>query len=324
MVEWIRVSEGTGAVLGLWSRKLSARPTTGYLMTYHENGCVANCRFCPQARSSGSNPEKLSRVSWPKEEFEVLLRALSKNGAELDRICVQALNYPDVVEDVCEIVSRTKEILNVPVSVSCQPVSDADMTELKESGVDRLGIPLDAATPEVFDSIKGGSAKGPYDWSSHLEALESALEIFDGGVSTHLIVGLGESESEMVRAIQFLHDMGITLALFAFTPIEGSDLSEDKPPSVEKYRRIQLARYLIVNNLASFSDINFDDGKITNFGATEKAISSALRTGEPFRTSGCPDCNRPFYNEAPSGPIYNYPEKLNSEDIQKVKSELLS
>lgn len=323
MVEWIRVSEGTGAVLDLWSRKLSARPTTGYLMTYHEDGCTVNCRFCPQARSSGSDPEKLSRVSWPKEEFEVLLRALSKNGAKLKRICIQALNYPNVVEDICEIVSGTKEILNIPVSVSCQPVSEADMHELKGIGVDRLGIPLDAATPELFDFIKGGAAEGPYDWDSHLEALESALKIFVGEVSTHLIVGLGESESEMVRAIQFLHDMGITLALFAFTPIEGSGLSEGKPPSVGKYRRIQLARHLIVNGLTSFSDIGFEDGEITDFGASEKAISSALRSGEPFRTSGCPDCNRPFYNEAPSGPIYNYPKKLNSEDIQKVETELL-
>jgi biotin synthase len=24
-------------------------------------------------------------------------------------------------------------------------------------------------------------------------------------------------------------------------------------------------------------------------------------------TSGCPNCNRPYYNETPSGPILNYP-----------------
>lgn len=324
MIKWIRVSEGSGVVLGLWDRKMAARPTTGYLMTYRDGGCIANCQFCPQARSSDSDLEKLSRVPWPKIRFERLQKVLPENQEKLNRLCIQALNYPDVVDDLCEITARLKEISNLPISVSCQPLDEEDMRRLADAGVDRLGIPVDAASPRIFDLVKGKSAGGLYEWDSHIGALEKAGDVFGREISTHLIVGLGETEREMIRTIQFLHDMGITLALFAFTPIGGSDLAEEDPPSVGKYRRIQLARYLIVNNLTSFSGMGFDDGRITNFGTTEKAISSALGSGEPFRTSGCPNCNRPFYNEAPSGPIYNYPKKLSSEDIQKVKSELLS
>jgi len=39
-------------------------------------------------------------------------------------------------------------------------------------------------------------------------------------------------------------------------------------------------------------------------------------------TSGCPNCNRPYYNEKPSGPIYNYPRPLKKEEIAKVMLEL--
>jgi biotin synthase-related radical SAM superfamily protein len=42
----------------------------------------------------------------------------------------------------------------------------------------------------------------------------------------------------------------------------------------------------------------------------------------PFQTSGCPDCNRPFYNEKPSGPFYNYPRKLEIKEIEKISKEL--
>jgi biotin synthase-related radical SAM superfamily protein len=42
----------------------------------------------------------------------------------------------------------------------------------------------------------------------------------------------------------------------------------------------------------------------------------------PFLTSGCADCNRPFYNEKPSGPIYNYPRKLTTQEIKVVKCQL--
>jgi len=42
-----------------------------------------------------------------------------------------------------------------------------------------------------------------------------------------------------------------------------------------------------------------------------------LGTGEAFRTSGCPGCNRPYYNERPSGPFYNYPRGLTEEEARR-------
>ena len=44
---------------------------------------------------------------------------------------------------------------------------------------------------------------------------------------------------------------------------------------------------------------------------------------EAVLTSGCPGCNRPFYNERPRGPIYNYPShELLDRDKEKVASEI--
>ena len=55
-----------------------------------------------------------------------------------------------------------------------------------------------------------------------------------------------------------------------------------------------------------------------------KSLNGEIDGGLPFQTSGCPDCNRPFYNEKPSGPIYNYPKKLSQEEIEKIKKQLFS
>jgi biotin synthase len=69
--------------------------------------------------------------------------------------------------------------------------------------------------------------------------------------------------------------------------------------------------------------MQFDgEGKIAGYGLTNEALNSEVESGLPFQTSGCPDCNRPFYNEKPSGPIYNYPKKLCREEIKKIKKEL--
>jgi biotin synthase len=69
--------------------------------------------------------------------------------------------------------------------------------------------------------------------------------------------------------------------------------------------------------------MRFDaDGKITNFGIDKAQFTQMVETGKPFLTSGCPDCNRPFYNEKPSGPIYNYPRNIRHEEIHAIKRQL--
>ena len=69
--------------------------------------------------------------------------------------------------------------------------------------------------------------------------------------------------------------------------------------------------------------MSFDsEGKITEFGVEKEKIEQLVRTGAPFVTCGCPDCNRPFYNEKPSGPIYNYPEGLTKEETTRIARKL--
>ncbi|TRO47748.1 hypothetical protein E2P60_02435, partial [Candidatus Bathyarchaeota archaeon] len=88
----IRVSLGSAIVLGLLEGKLSAEPTTTYLMTYKVGKCTANCGFCPQARNSHSNAELLSRVSWPTFPISNVLKKIghkAKHG-KIKRVCIQA------------------------------------------------------------------------------------------------------------------------------------------------------------------------------------------------------------------------------------------
>ncbi|MDH5792671.1 MAG: radical SAM protein, partial [Candidatus Bathyarchaeota archaeon] len=63
-------------------------------------------------------------------------------------------------------------------------------------------------------------------------------------------------------------------------------------------------------------------GMVENFGVDAETLESALADGEAFRTSGCPGCNRPYYNERPSGPFYNYPRNLTPEEA-RTEAELL-
>jgi biotin synthase-related radical SAM superfamily protein len=322
----IRVSVGSAIVLGLLEGKLDAHPTTAYLMTYKTGKCVANCGFCPQARSSQSKAELLSRVSWPAFSANNVIQKIGNavQSGKIKRVCIQALNYPAVFSDLCLFVKALKQQVSVPVSVSCQPLNGQNMWLLSKAGVDRIGIALDAATEKLFNQVKGEAAGGPYRWQDEFVLLRTAIGVFgEGNVSTHLIVGLGETEKEAANLLQKCFDMGVLPGLFTFTPVRGTALAGKSQPQLEVYRRVQLARYLIANAQARFEDMDFNSaGQLVDFGIGKDVLAQAVGTGKPFQTAGCADCNRPFYNEKLSGPIYNYPRNLNAEEIAQTKQML--
>jgi lipoyl synthase len=324
--EQIRVSVGTAIVLGLTEGKLDAKPTTAYLMTHKAGKCTANCGFCPQARESKSSTELLSRVTWsafPTPKVLTALATATKEG-KIKRVCIQSLNYPDVFTHLESLLKEIKKRSTIAVSVSCQPINRDNIVRLENAGVNRLGIALDAASEAIFNKVKGKGTGGGYVWQNQFFLLNQALDVLgEGNVSTHIIVGLGETEKDAVEVIQMCVDMGVLPALFAFTPIRGTTLENNSPPKIEAYRRLQLARYLIVNGKTRVADMQFDiKGKITRYGLTNEALNVEIEGGLPFQTSGCPDCNRPFYNEKPSGPIYNYPIKLSKKEVETVKKQL--
>lgn len=323
----IRVSLGTAAILKLTHSKLLAYPTTAYFMTYTPKRCIANCAFCPQARESKSNLKMLSRISWPTYSFKQVCEALRnrKVKKEIKRICIQTLNYPNLFKDLQAILSQIQRVTSeIPISLPIHPIDEDKMKFLKELGVERLSIPFDAATPKIFDEIKGKYVRCPYTWGKHMDAVKRAIKIFgEGKVSTHLIIGLGETEKEAVNFIQKFSDLNVTIGLFAFTPIAGTKLEKYPSPPIDKYRRIQIARYLIQNKITKKENMSFDEeGKIINFGIPQRELNEIIEGGQPFRTSGCPGCNRPFYNESPRGPIYNFPWCPSRGEIKRIRKEL--
>jgi lipoyl synthase len=321
-----RVSIGTAIVLGLKNGKLDAQPTTAYLMTYKDGKCAANCGFCPQAKASQSSTELLSRITWPAFSTLNLTGALGSaaENRKIKRVCIQALNYPGVFSQLEALVKEIKKTADIPISVSCQPNKKEDLIDLKTAGVNRIGIAVDAATEPIFRKVKGAEAGGVYSWERQFKLMEEALTVFGKcNVSTHLIVGLGETEREATGFIQWCVDLGVLPALFAFTPVRGTALEKNLPPSLDSYRRVQLARYLLVKGTARLEQMMFDgQGKIVSFGIESARLEKIISSGEPFRTSGCPDCNRPFYNEKPSGPLYNYPKELDKKNLEEIKKQL--
>jgi len=343
----INVSIGTAAVLGLADIRMDAAPTTAYLML--GGRCRMACAFCAQARTSsvlsktkGSaraiNPstalrpfgraqgrlssgqgsgQRLSRITWPPFDEKEVLGRLAEAAARGDfrRVCLQVTASQDSFRRTFKLVKAVRGVCDLPVDAAILPHNVDQVEDLLSAGVEHIGFGLDAACERVFRRVKRG------DWERNLKLVEEAARRFPGHVAVHLIVGLGETEREMAETIQRMHDLGVIVGLFAFTPVRGTAMQDQPPPPLDTYRRMQVARHLISYDLAALGDFTFSaEGRLVSFGRPD--LAKILADGMAFQTSGCPDCNRPFYNERPGGPLYNYPSPLTPAEALRVVAEL--
>lgn len=307
----INVSIGTAAVLGLADVAMAAAPTTAYLML--GGRCLMNCAFCAQARESEASALHLSRVTWPEYDLATVMQRLAGavEQGTIRRACLQVTVTAEAFQRSLAILRAAKAVADVPFDVAILPHDLDQVRQLLDAGADHIGFGLDAACERVFRQVKGGN------WDRSLALIEETARVFPGRAAVHLIVGLGETEQEMVGRVQWAHDRGMTVGLFAFTPVRGTHLARRPPPPLAAYRRIQGARWLIVHDLARAEGMTFDaEGRLINLGAPLPA------SGEPFRTSGCPDCNRPFYNEQPGGPLYNFPRPLTADEAVRALQDM--
>ena len=312
MKAW-KLSVGTAGAIGLRKLKTDALPTTAYVMLGEK--CLRNCAFCAQARESTAAAKYLSRVAWQETAEAIAVEAIKKAYSQglICRACLQIVNRPDSL-DVVRAAVRELVASHVPVVVSGYITSVAEAGQLFGLGVSRIGLAMDVATPELFARIKGGS------WQERWALLCACAEAYPGCMTTHLIVGLGETEAEMLAIIKECTRRQITVGLFAFTPVKGTVMGNCAPPPLAVYRRLQMARALLLGGAMPEQLVCGANGKISFRGI---AYQELLADGTAFRTSGCEGCNRPFYNERPGHVLYNYPRALTEQEIQQafVESE---
>lgn len=300
----LRLSLGSAISLKLINGRLEIPFTTLYIMLGEE--CISNCSFCTQSRDAKMR-EKLSRITWYEFSANKILNALKDRN--YSRICFQTLDYPDVIKDLKLILPEFYE-LRIPISVSIAPPLNGGIDELSPY-VDTISIALDGANKEIFEKIKGRERGNRFQWEDHWNNLLLAKRIFKN-VNTHLIVGMGEKDLDLISVMLKLKENDITTALFAYTPVFGNGTA----PPIERYRKIQISRYLIYEFNASLKDFKFNDNGDLEKIDNEK-LELTLSDPRAFMTSGCPGCNRPFYNEEPRN-IYNYPYLPNKSEISGI------
>ncbi|MBI5414862.1 radical SAM protein [Candidatus Peregrinibacteria bacterium] len=309
--ETMRLSLASAALLGLKNARIQAKTKTIYLM--NSGKCQFNCNFCAQAKESTSEQKMLSRVSWPEYQWKEILNSLDQKSAEYKRVCMQVVNTRDIFDSLPNIVRKIREKspkTKIAMTVRTRLMKHID--GLFEAGTDEVGLSIDAIDPIQFQKIKGGDLEG------YIKFILRAADKYPEKIATHLIIGMGETEQQSVAIMEELHAHKVIIALFAFTPVRGAKMEFERPPDTHHYRRIQIALHLLRNDLPR--NFHFDsNGKILSFGVPKDKLFKILKNSNVFETSGCTDCNRPYYNErAGSKDPFNYPYELSEAEFGRI------
>ena len=304
----MRLSYGSARFLGLIKSGPKLKMKTLYTM-FGER-CNFDCAYCAQAKTSFAPESMLSRVIWPKFGMGEIVNSVERSH-EVKRICLQVVSSSSAKQEAFEFLSRVRNF-GIPISASVRIFSLKEANEWFERGVERLGVATDVVSEKKYSQYRGG------DFQKHMSLLGVLATEFPHKITTHAIVGLDESEKEMVEFIDRMHKLGISVGLFAFTPIKGTKLEKHSRPDLDSYRRIQVARYVLENGLTNLEDFSFSErGEITSYGIDVKRIPASA-----FLTSGCPNCTRPYYNEDPNRESYNFFDEVKRTSFRVGNREV--
>ncbi len=334
--EWVRISAAAAMTLGLKTGRTyrgAACRCINLLQNYPE-GCYANCTYCGLARERPGVPvdNTFIRVAWPLYETDRVARAIADREDQIGRICIAQVQDNRAYADLIEMEQRVRAASDVPISalVSATLLDQDRLEQIKQAGADIIGVGLDAASEEVFYRTRGKGARGPHDWHYHWKIVELASRLYGPmKVNCHIVVGLGETDRDLINLFYKLKSMQVAGYLFSFNPEPDTAMRKVPCAPLRRWRRIQLIKYLIEQHDLPPEMIEFDGtGTIARLKANGSLVEKAVAEGRAFMTNGCPDkqgelaCNRPYGSYRPGEAFRDYPFSPLADDLHVIRDQV--
>ncbi|MCG8423029.1 MAG: biotin synthase BioB [Proteobacteria bacterium] len=189
-----------------------------------KGGCPEDCGFCSQSSRHGS-PSGEAPIKGVDELVNGARRAAA---ARAKRYCmVTATRGPSSrdIDVICEATRQIKSELNLEICASLGLLTPDKARKLAEAGVDRFNHNLETSERHF------GQIVSTHTWADRVNTIRLAraagMTICSGG-----IVGLGESESDLLDLAYALRDLDVDSL-----PVNFLDPRPDTPMAA--YRRVE-------------------------------------------------------------------------------------
>ncbi len=219
------------------------------------------CQFCAIGQSLAAGRTVARKT--PEQLAEVARMAVLLDGV---KHMVMTTGTPNATDRgaaiLCESAFAVKAAVDLPIQGQCEPPDDDRWFErMRASGIDTLGMHLEAVSPEVRARIMPGKAAVSIE--RYLGAFEAAVDVFGRGqVSTYILAGLGDTREAILDICDRLLALGVYPFVVPFVPISGTPLEDHPAPTPEFMKSIlqPLGERVAAANLRS-SDIKAGCGK---------------------------------------------------------------
>ena len=170
--------------------------------------CMYNCSFCV-------TPElDKDRKACTVERWIELILAHEQNP-DLEAVAITsgvAESPHKTVVDMVKIIKAVRDRLpKIPIGVEPYLTAKEDVDLLFEAGADEIKINLETPNREIFDKVCHGMV---YD--DIYQALKYSVTVFGRNkICSNLILGLGETDDDVLKAVEDLAKNGVTATLRA-------------------------------------------------------------------------------------------------------------
>jgi biotin synthase-related radical SAM superfamily protein len=204
------------------------------------NECIFGCIFCASPLLEGSFKKDRS----PGEVVEMILDSQREKGFGAVAITSGVPDTPEMTLDrMIQVISEVRKALPT-INIGVEPyISDLEQIDaLKRAGADEIKINIETFDPDIFAKVCPRK-----DYNLILRSIEHAARIFGPGkVTSNIIIGLGEDDSNVLEGIEQLACLGCisTIRALRTSGINRTNLSKaiGEVQPVDKERLLRLAR----------------------------------------------------------------------------------
>ncbi len=195
------------------------------------------CRFCAIGQSLAAGRTVARKT--PEQLAEVAEAAVRLDGV---RHMVMTTGTPNRTDRgaaaLAESARAVRARVDLPIQGQCEPPDDDRwFVEMRDAGIDALGMHLEAVTPEVRAQVMPGKAEVPVE--RYLDAFAAAVPVFGRGqVSSYILAGLGDGREAILAMCERLVGLGVYPFVVPFVPISGTPMEDWPSPSAAEMAAI--------------------------------------------------------------------------------------
>ena len=167
------------------------------------DGCIYNCEFCATPKLTGDHKKDKD----PKTVVNMILEASKHKDFQSVAITSGVIGSPEeTLEEIIDVIKEVRKNLpEVDIGVEPYVTTREGLERLHNAGASEIKINIESFDRDIFQKICPD-----LEYEGLMEALEQAVEVFGRGkVTTNILIGLGESDENVIEGIVHFAKRGI-------------------------------------------------------------------------------------------------------------------